>query len=100
MKIPDLAAEEDGYRRILRRLRQHAGMSMEQLAEAAGLCVNTVANLELGHVKCPWQSTHERLLDALTSNIPNAELASLANAYCTARSLYLADLERRSLCNV
>lgn len=62
----------------LRRLREAAGLTQEQLAERAGLSVNAVSQLERGERRSPYPHTIGALADAL--GLPEAERATLAQA--------------------
>jgi tetratricopeptide (TPR) repeat protein/transcriptional regulator with XRE-family HTH domain len=54
----------DGFGPLLRRRRQAAGLTQEELAEAAGVSVRSVSDLERG-TRRPYQRTIRRLADAL-----------------------------------
>jgi len=54
-----------GFAGLLRRLRQEARLTQEELAEAAGLSVRSVSNLERGVVSAPQKETVRLLADAL-----------------------------------
>lgn len=74
------------YGICLRWARRRTGQTQVELAVAAGLCCNTVTNLENGHVTRPWKSTHDRLIAALRSYGANDDdLLSLEDAYHVAR---------------
>jgi predicted ATPase/transcriptional regulator with XRE-family HTH domain len=63
---------------LLRRFRVRAGLSQEMLAERAGVSVKTVAALETGTRRSPYQGTVTRLADAL--RLPRKTRATLAAA--------------------
>src|ERR1700722_3751615 len=63
---------------LLRRFRVQAGLSQEMLAERAGVSVKTVAALETGTRRSPYQGTVTRLADAL--RLPRKTRATLAAA--------------------
>ena len=60
----------------LRRLREAAGLSQEELAERAGLTPNAVGTLERGARRHPYPATVRALADAL--GLDEAERATLA----------------------
>ncbi|MBW6435633.1 helix-turn-helix domain-containing protein [Actinoplanes hulinensis] len=49
----------------LRELRHHAGLTMEQLAEASGVSVRTISDMERGHSRMPQPRTVAALAAAL-----------------------------------
>jgi tetratricopeptide (TPR) repeat protein len=49
----------------LRRCRESAGMSQEELAQRAGVSVRALRNIERGRTQCPHQGSLVRLADAL-----------------------------------
>jgi tetratricopeptide (TPR) repeat protein/transcriptional regulator with XRE-family HTH domain len=55
---------------LLRRLRVEAGLTQEELAEAARLGPRTVSDLERGIAATPQRSTRQRLADALNLTGP------------------------------
>jgi len=63
---------------LLRRFRVRAGLSQEMLAERAGVSVKTVAALESGTRRSPYQGTVTRLADAL--RLPRKTRETLAAA--------------------
>ncbi len=64
---------------LLKRHRDAAGLTQEELAGRAGLGVRTVSNLERGINKAPYRSTIRRLADALElSEDARSELAASA----------------------
>ncbi|MQY13492.1 Regulatory protein AfsR [Streptomyces sp. RB5] len=54
-----------GVGELLRGLRREAGLTQEELAEAAGLSVRAVRDVERGAVATPQKETVRRLADAL-----------------------------------
>jgi tetratricopeptide (TPR) repeat protein len=54
-----------GFAGLLRQLRREAGLTQEELAEAAGVSVRAVAYLERGVVAAPQKETVRLLADAL-----------------------------------
>jgi transcriptional regulator with XRE-family HTH domain len=67
-----------GFGTRLRRYRQAAGLSQEELAERAGLSARTVGDLERGVSHAPRKDTVELLAQALDLGAP--ERAALAEA--------------------
>jgi transcriptional regulator with XRE-family HTH domain len=67
-----------GFGTLLRRYRQAAGLSQEELAERAGLSARTVGDLERGGSHAPRKDTVELLAEALDLGVP--ERAALAEA--------------------
>ena len=63
---------------LLRRYRQDAGLSQEELAEQAGLSVRTVGDLKRGGSHAPRKDTVELLAQALALAAP--ERAALVEA--------------------
>jgi len=59
----------------LRRLREAAGLTQEELAFRAGLTSNAVSNLERGNTRRPYPHTLRSLADAL--NLSEEEHATL-----------------------
>jgi len=49
----------------LRRERRRAGLTQEELAEAAGVGINTIRRIEQGEIEEPRVSTLRKLADAL-----------------------------------
>jgi predicted ATPase/transcriptional regulator with XRE-family HTH domain len=60
---------------LLRRYRESAGLSQEELAEQAGLTGQTISTLERGERRHPYPATVRRLADAL--GLPEEERAAL-----------------------
>jgi transcriptional regulator with XRE-family HTH domain len=50
---------------VLRRFRERAGLSQEELAERAGLTANAIGALERGERQRPYPQTVRQLADAL-----------------------------------
>src|SRR5437868_510180 len=67
--------EDDAFSARLRRAREAAGLAQEELAERAGLSVNTVGGLERGEHRRPYPATIRALSDAL--GLTDAERAAL-----------------------
>jgi predicted ATPase/Tfp pilus assembly protein PilF/DNA-binding XRE family transcriptional regulator len=63
---------------LLKRHREAAGLSQEQLAEQAGLSAKAVSALERGERRSPHPATLRRLADAL--GLPEAQRAALVAA--------------------
>ena len=63
---------------LLRRLRQDAGLTQEELADGAGLSARAISSLERGERKHPYPHTARSLADAL--GLPDDERASLLAA--------------------
>jgi predicted ATPase/DNA-binding XRE family transcriptional regulator len=57
--------QESSLRTQLRRLREAAGLTQEELAFGAGLTPNAVSNLERGNTRRPYPRTVRSLADAL-----------------------------------
>jgi DNA-binding XRE family transcriptional regulator len=78
--------EPEPYSALLRTLRRRAGRTQWEMAEAAGLCPNTIVNLERGHIARPRRSTHDRLVAALRAvPVVRDDVTRLEGAYCVAR---------------
>ena len=60
-----VAGRQEPFGERLRRYREAAGYSQEQLAERAGLSANAIGALERGERKRPYPDTLRRLADAL-----------------------------------
>ncbi len=58
----------------LKDLRRQAGMTQQQLATRAGVDLFTVANLEQGRVKRPYQGTLKKVAAALGVSADMIEL--------------------------
>src|SRR5919201_1191786 len=71
-------APPPAFATLLRRYRQAAGLSQEELAERAGLSARTVGDLERGGSHAPRKDTVELLARALALGVP--ERAALAEA--------------------
>jgi transcriptional regulator with XRE-family HTH domain len=56
---------DESFAAMLRRLRERAGLTQEQLAEQAGLSANAVSSLERGTRKHPYPHTVRVLAEAL-----------------------------------
>jgi non-specific serine/threonine protein kinase len=69
--------ETEGFGRILRQYREHAGLGQERLAERAGLSVPAISNLERG-VSRPRLETVTLLAEALA--LPDEHRAALRAA--------------------
>ena len=82
---PGDAADERGgaFGARLRRAREAAGLSQEELAERAGLSPNTVGGLERGENRHPYPATVRALAVAL--GLGDAERAALVSAVPTRR---------------
>jgi transcriptional regulator with XRE-family HTH domain len=52
------------FGKLLRQLRDGAGLTQQELAEASGVAWRTIVNLEHGHVRRPRDSTLKELADA------------------------------------
>jgi DNA-binding XRE family transcriptional regulator len=63
---------------LLRRYRQAAGLTQEDLAERAGLSVRAISDLERGLHRSPQRDTVRMLADAL--NLPPDERAAFEAA--------------------
>ena len=74
---------------LLRRYRQAAGLSQEELAERAGLSARTVGDLERGGSHAPRKDTIELLAQALDLDAPErAALAEAARRLSTAAAAH------------
>ncbi len=72
----EFAGEREGaFGARLRRAREAAGLSQEELAERAGLSPNTVGGLERGEHRRPYPATIRALADAL--GLTDSERAAL-----------------------
>jgi predicted ATPase/transcriptional regulator with XRE-family HTH domain len=60
-----VTAQRERFGERLRRLREAAGFSQEELAERAGLSANAISALERGERKRPYPDTLRRLAEAL-----------------------------------
>ena len=67
--------QESSFGTLLRRLREAAGMTQEELAFRAGLTPNAVGDLERGKTRRPYPHTVRSLADAL--GLSEDERASL-----------------------
>jgi transcriptional regulator with XRE-family HTH domain/tetratricopeptide (TPR) repeat protein len=65
--------DQPGYGVLLRRFRLESGLSQEELAEAAGVSVRTVRNLESGQV-VPQRRTTEEIVRALALDVLQRDL--------------------------
>src|ERR671937_1488224 len=78
-----------GFGTLLRRYRQAAGLSQEELAERAGLSARTVGDLERGGSHAPRKDTVELLAQALAlgapERVPLAEAARRLSPAATVR---------------
>ena len=75
----EFAGEREGaFGARLRRAREAAGLSQEELAERAGLSPNTVGGLERGEHRRPYPATIRALAEAL--GMTEAERAALTAA--------------------
>src|SRR3712207_2779508 len=70
--------EESSFGKRLRRLREAAGLTQEELAFQAGLTPNAVSGLERGKSRRPYPNTVRSLADAL--GLSEDERASLLAA--------------------
>jgi transcriptional regulator with XRE-family HTH domain len=70
--------QHPGFGRRLRRLREAAGLTQEELAERAGLTPNAISALERGERRRPYPQTLKALADAL--GLTAEETADLAAA--------------------
>jgi transcriptional regulator with XRE-family HTH domain len=73
--MPPRDEPQDGLGQAIRRLRTDRGWSQEALAEAAGLHLTWISELESGQVNPSWGTTR-RLAAAL--EVRHAVLATLA----------------------
>ncbi len=71
---------------LLRRQRRAAGLVQEELAERAGLSVNTISALEAGRADAPRQDTLDLLVEALATALQLAasDRAALADEFADA----------------
>src|SRR2546423_15113406 len=80
-------APPPAFATLLRRYRQAAGLSQEELAERACLSARTVGDLERGGSRAPRKDTVELLAQALALRAPErAALAEAARRLSTAAS--------------
>ena len=68
----------DAFGARLRRAREAAGLAQEELADRAGLSLNTIGRLERGEHRYPYQATVRALADAL--GLTESERAALISA--------------------
>ncbi len=88
-------AESFGAR--LRRLRERAGLSQEQLAERAGLSGNAIGALERGERRRPYPDTVRRLADALSlDEAQRAELVASIVRTPKGAAAHLGDESRKA----
>lgn len=73
------------YGLALRPLRQQAGFSQDELAEAAYVCRGTIQNLESCHVFVPRKDTHQQVKQALIAELGDEAVATLDDAYHAVR---------------
>jgi predicted ATPase/transcriptional regulator with XRE-family HTH domain len=86
----------DGFGARLRRAREAAGLSQEELAERAGLSPNAVGGLERDQYRRPYPATVRALASAL--GLSDAERAALADTVPQrGRSVALADVSAARL---
>lgn len=76
-----MPVESGPFGTTLRRLRERAGLTQEQLAEAAGLSPRAIRALERGERRQPYQHTVEALAKAL--GLTSAERSELLSAVPT-----------------
>jgi predicted ATPase/DNA-binding XRE family transcriptional regulator len=80
--MPDQPSNQFGAQ--LRRLREAAGLTQEQLAERAGLTVNGISQLERGERRSPYPNTIRALAEAL--GLSDEQRAALAGAAAPRRA--------------
>jgi transcriptional regulator with XRE-family HTH domain len=83
-------AEPDapGFGALLRRLRADAGLTQEELAEAAGLSPRSISDLERGINRTARKDTARLLADALgLAGPPQARFEQVARGRATAAAL-------------
>jgi predicted ATPase/transcriptional regulator with XRE-family HTH domain len=73
-----MVAPARGFGEVLRRFRERAGLSQEELAERAGLTANGIGALERGDRQRPYPQTVRALADAL--GLSDAERTTLTAA--------------------
>lgn len=66
--------QESGFGARLRRFREAAGLTQEQLAERAGLTPNAISALERGERRRPYAHTVQALVEALSLSDGDAEV--------------------------
>ncbi len=59
------AAQPTSFGTQLRKLREHSGLTQEQLGERAGLSANAISSLERGERRHPYPHTVQALAEAL-----------------------------------
>src|SRR5947208_588652 len=80
-------ASSPTFATLLRRSRQAAGLSQEELAERAGVSVRTIGDLERGVSQAPRKDTVDLLAQALALAAPErAALAETVRRLSTAAS--------------
>src|ERR687894_2941303 len=72
------AGQGGAFSELLRGMREHAGITQEELALRAGLSPNAVSALERGVRRRPYPHTVRSLSDAL--NLPEGKRAALLAA--------------------
>lgn len=84
------------YGTLLRRMRRTTGCTQAELAEVAGLCPNTIGNLETHGGWRPWRSTHECVVAGLQAcGVSPVDLQRFEQAYDTLRHRSRSHDQRR-----
>ncbi|HET7771484.1 MAG TPA: helix-turn-helix domain-containing protein, partial [Chloroflexota bacterium] len=84
------AAETPAFGALLRRHRQQAGLTQEELAERAGISARAVSDLERGIYRAPHRDTLRLLVAALA--LPPPDAATLERAATRRRGPALNDV--------
>lgn len=67
------------YGEVIRNIRIRSGMTQKQLANTAGVALNTVKNLESGKLKNPTLSTLVKIADAVGCKLTIGEVLTYDN---------------------
>jgi transcriptional regulator with XRE-family HTH domain len=84
---PEAAAHGAPLARLVRQVRMQRRLTQEELADASGLSVRSIRNLESGAVKTPRRATRRRIAEALGLNERQRRaLDSVAGDHALARA--------------
>lgn len=62
--------------------RRRAHLSQQELANASGVSLRTIKNIERGGVRTPQPHTLRRILEALEANAPAPQMTSMSGGPC------------------